>query len=172
MYNEFVLVGPPEDPAGIAHSSNSSLALKAIAQNQSQFISRNDNSGTHNKERELWAAIGQDPAALGSWYLKVGKGMEETLQIAEEKEAYTLSDEGTFYALEDKLSLSILYRGGEDLFNQYRVIVVNPARHPSVNSQAALQFAEWITSEEAQVRIGGYRVRTHQLFTPNQDRRP
>lgn len=169
MYNDFVIVGPPSDPAGIAGMSDAPAALSRIAAAASssservRFVSRGDDSGTHRKERELWSSAGLDPG--DGWYLEVGQGMAESLRMATEQRAYTVSDRATYLAQREGLGLRVLVEGDERLFNQYGVIPVTGARHP----EAARAFARWITGEEAQALIGAYGAERfgRPLFVPN-----
>ena len=151
MYNDFVLVGPPDDPARIADASDAADALRRIATGGCRFVSRGDDSGTHKKERQLWQEAGVAPE--GRWYLEVGQGMGTVLMIAAEKQAYTLSDRGTWLALADAAAQPILCAGDPRLFNPYGVIAVNPARHPEVHYVMAMALIGWLTSPEAQARI-------------------
>lgn len=168
MYNDFVIVGPASDPAGVATASGAAEALTRIARNRARFLSRGDSSGTHMKERALWRAAGIDPApASGRWYWETGTGMGATLNIAAGKSGYTLTDRATWLAFGNKGALKILYAGDPALYNQYGVIQVNPARHPNVNAQGARRLVEWLISDEGQARIGAYRVDGEQLFFPN-----
>ncbi|MBN1129892.1 MAG: substrate-binding domain-containing protein [Chitinispirillaceae bacterium] len=165
MYNDFVIVGPPGDPAGINGQKDAAAALKKIAAAGATFVSRGDESGTHVKEKELWPATGVTPG--GPWYLEAGQGMEAVLMMASEKQAYTLTDRGTFIAVRDKLRLAVLCEGDTVLFNQYGVIAVNPAKYAHVKSAAARMFVEWITASEGQGMIAGFRKNGGQLFFPN-----
>ncbi len=166
MYNDFVLVGPPDDPAAVRGEAVAE-ALRRIARAEALFLSRGDDSGTHKKERALWELAGISPG--GAWYQESGQGMGATLKIASEKGAYTLSDRGTFLNLRDVVDLEVLVEGEEVLFNPYHVIVVNPERHPAVNAEAAKAFAEFLTSSAVQALIGEYgREQFGQpLFVPN-----
>ena len=151
MYNDFVLVGPAADPAGLRGSSDVVMALQQIVQNACLFVSRGDDSGTHQKEQELWKAAAVNPAS--SEYLEVGSGMAATLRIASEKAAYTLTDRATFLAQRDQLQLEVLSFGDLRLRNQYAVILVHPQRHPHVQFQAAQQFADFLLRPETQRMI-------------------
>ncbi len=169
MYNDFVLVGPPEDPAGIATAKTAQDAFQKIFRTRVPFASRGDNSGTNKKEISIWKHAGLSPEGT-SWYLKVGQGMAKTLRIADEKGAYTLTDRGTWLALYDRerMHLKILFEGDPLLFNQYGVMAVNPKRHPYVKYKEAMSFIRWIISPEGQNAIAAYRDRTgHVLFHPN-----
>lgn len=187
MYNDFVLLGPKDDPAGISGSRDVAGALKRIARLQREFVSRGDSSGTHIKEQELWKATGQPlirqertlikagsevvvsmVRPSGDWYKSIGQGMGATLNYATERRAYTLTDRGTYYsyAMADppRTNLVILCEGDARLVNPYGVIAVNPARHPNVNYQAAKKYIEWITSPETQRMIERFEVGGKVLF--------
>ncbi|MHC4660621.1 MAG: ABC transporter substrate-binding protein [Planctomycetota bacterium] len=167
MHNDFIIVGPAEDPAGIKGSSPAE-ALKKIMEKKSTFCSRGDNSGTHFKEKELWKAAGLDPAdASGKWYLELGKGMGGALVVANEKKAYTLTDRSTFITYKMKIALVPLVEGDENLFNPYGVIAVNPEKHPNVNYNAAKKFIDWLVSPEAQKLIADYKKNGEHLFFPD-----
>ena len=148
MYNDFVLVGPPSDPAGIKGLAAAS-ALKKIAGKGAEFISRDDRSGTHARELSLWKSAGIAPAGR-SWYVATGQGMGETARVASEKRAYTLADRGTFLALQKGLDLTILVEGEKDLRNSYRVIVVSPEKHTKTHEKEARRFAEWLVTPTTQ----------------------
>ncbi|MEJ2184096.1 MAG: extracellular solute-binding protein [Nitrospirota bacterium] len=169
MYNDFVIVGPPKDPAGVSRASTASEAMASIARAGAPFVSRGDNSGTNHKELFLWKTAKIDPAGR-SWYLEVGQGMAKTLRIASEKDAYTLTDRGTLLSLKDKekLALAILFQGDPTLFNQYGVMAVNPKRHKHVKYDAAMTFINWLISEDGQKAIGSFTdEHGNQLFHPN-----
>ena len=163
MHNDFVLVGPPGDPAGVAGAGDTTQALQAIAESKAEFASRADESGTHAKELKLWKQAGIDPA--GPWYLKTGQGMGPTLIIASQKRAYTLSDRGTFLATKN-LDSKIVLEGDEALQNPYHVIVV---KHAGTNVGCARAFSRWLTSAPAQRVIGGFGKRKYgqALFYPD-----
>ncbi|HIE26926.1 TPA: tungsten ABC transporter substrate-binding protein, partial [Candidatus Poribacteria bacterium] len=148
MYNDFIIIGPKEDPAGIKGMRDVAMALKQIADNKSPFVSRGDDSGTHKKEKSLWKAAGIVPK--GSWYMETGQGMGPTLQIADEKRGYTMTDRGTYLFYKDKIDLHILVEGDERLFNPYGIIAVNPAKHPHANYVYAMALIGWVTSVEGQ----------------------
>ncbi len=154
MYNDFVLVGAPNDPAGVKGQASIAEAFTRIAGTRSPFVSRGDESGTHAKERAVWRQAGISPE--GDWYIRAGAGMGHVLRLANEKRAYTLSDRGTFLALRKGLDLAILAEGDPLLVNQYSVIVVNPAKHPHVQRQAAQQFADFLLSPETQKTIATF----------------
>jgi len=167
-YNDFIVVGPKNDPAGIKGLKKTSEAFKKIANSGSFFISRADKSGTHMKELKLWELAGINPKGQ-SWYLEAGQGMEKTLRIANEKRAYTLTDRGTWLAVKDRLEeLSLLFEGDPVLFNQYGVMAVNPQRHKHVKYKEAMQFINWLISKEGQSLIGSFKDKNgNQLFVPN-----
>lgn len=161
MYNDFVIVGSADDPAKIKGLGLVEV-LKALNAGKCKFISRGDDSGTHKKELELWKKAGLQPQ--GSWYLSVGKGMGDTLNMANELQAYTIADRGTYASMKDRLNLKILVAGDPMLLNPYGVIAVNPARHPGINYDGAMDFIEFITSERGKKLINGYKVNGDQLF--------
>jgi tungstate transport system substrate-binding protein len=148
MYNPFVLAGPPDDPAGVRSASSAALAFRRIAEHKALFVSRGDESGTHQKEKEIWKEAGLEPH--GDWYRVAGAGMAQVLRVASEKRAYTLSDRGTFLALKDECRLAILHAGDAALVNPYHVITVDPVRHPHVKAEAAQRFAAFLVSPDAQ----------------------
>ena len=163
MYNDFVIVGPPNGPAEHCAGEDAASALGCIAEVRAPFVSRGDDSGTHARERRLWHAAGVQPA--GDWYIQAGQGMGAVLMMASEKGAYALTDRGTFLSLRDALELVVLVEGDEALRNQYTVTTVRGAAVP----EGARAFAEWIVSEDAQRLIGEYGVERfgRRLFTPN-----
>lgn len=166
-YNDFIIVGPKNDPAGIKGLKKAQDAFKRIALSQSLFISRGDKSGTHLKELHIWQIAGINPKGQ-KWYLEAGQGMEKTLRIANEKQAYTLTDRGTWLAIRDKLDLAILFEGDPVLFNQYGVMAVNPQKHKHVKYKEAMQFINWIISKEGQAAIASFKDKFgNQLFIPN-----
>ncbi|MEM7222901.1 MAG: substrate-binding domain-containing protein [Pseudomonadota bacterium] len=168
MYNDFVLIGPKDDPAGIAGQSDAAGALANIAAAKSPFVSRGDDSGTHKKERGLWQAAGSDPAgASGTWYREAGAGMGATLNIAQAMGAYSLSDRATWAAFANRGDLAILLEGDPALFNPYGVILVNEARHPHVKSKDGQALVDWLISERGQATIGAFTLEGEQMFTPN-----
>ena len=168
MYNDFVLVGPPSDPAGIAGQTDAVEALRAIAKAGAPFASRGDDSGTHKAEMRLWVEAGVDAAAAsGGWYRETGAGMGATLNTAIGMGAYTMTDRATWIAFGAKGGHAILAEGDPRLFNQYGVIAVNPARHPGVKAEAGGRFVDWLLSPEGQEAIGSYTVGGQQLFFPN-----
>lgn len=192
MHNDFIIIGPQEDPAGAAKTSTVNDALKAIAEKEVEFISRGDDSGTHTKEQSLWKSSGvpvaeqkraivkkgekievafTEPAGADKWYRSVGQGMGKTLTYADEKRAYTMTDRGTYikykFGKTPPLDLTIVSEGSTELANPYGVIPVNPEKFPEIKSDLAQQFAEWIVSERGQTLIGNYRLIGKQLFYPD-----
>ena len=168
MYNDFVIVGPAADPAGIAAAKDAAAALKGIAQAEALFASRGDESGTHKKELALWEAAGVDPgAASGSWYRETGSGMGATLNAAVGMGAYALTDRGTWISFQNKGDYKILTEGDDRLFNQYGVILVNPERHPRVKAKEGQAFVDWIIGDAGQAAIAGFKLDDQQLFFPN-----
>jgi len=165
MYNDFVIVGPPSDPAGIKGMHNPLAALRKIHASGATFVSRGDDSGTNKKELAYWKAIHIDPK--GAHYLAVGQGMGATLTVAGEKQAYTLSDRATYTTYASKTGLEIMVQGDKRLLNPYGVIAVNPKRYPNVNYKAAMTFVKWLTSPTGQKAIGDYRFKGAQLFHPD-----
>ncbi len=165
MYNDFVIVGPRSDPAGVAKSASVVEVLNKVHASEQPFISRGDDSGTHKRELILWETAGKTPA--GSWYREVGQGMGKILQIANEVDGYTMTDRGTWLAYQSKLSIKLLFEHDKPLFNPYGIIAVNPARHADVNYSAAKKLIDWITSPKAQEMIGKFTVKGQQLFVPS-----
>ena len=164
MYNDFVIVGPANDPAKISGMKNAAKALATIAKDKAIFVSRGDDSGTNKKEKILWKDAGIKPS--GKWYREAGQGMGKVLQMTGEMQGYTLTDRGTWLFMKDKLPLKIVVEGDPKLFNPYGVIAVNPGRYPDINYTGAMAFIAWITSPEGQALIGKYRVNNKQLFIP------
>jgi len=163
MYNDFVIIGPAGDPAHVKGAKTAADALKRIAAAQAIFISRGDESGTHVKEKEIWAAAGINPA--GRWYRSIGQGMGEAIMMATEEQAYTLSDRGTYNAFADrKTNLVILFEGEKGLFNPYGVIAVNPKKFPHVRYDLAMKFIDFITGPTGQAIIGQYQVAGKPVF--------
>jgi tungstate transport system substrate-binding protein len=156
MHNDFVIIGPTADPAGVRKAKTAAEAFKLIAKRRTPFVSRGDKSGTHSKELSLWRKAGVKPA--GTWYMESGMGMGEVLIMAHEKGAYTLTDRGTYLAFqkEGKIKLPILFEGDPTLFNAYGIIAVNPDRHPSVNYIMAMALIGWVTSQEGQRIIADF----------------
>jgi len=169
MYNDFILLGTPSDPAGVREVKEAHQALANVASRKAVFVSRGDNSGTNKKELKLWKAAGIDPKGM-DWYMEVGQGMARTLRIAGEKQAYVLTDRGTYLSLQDKerLNLEIVLEKDPALFNQYGVMAVNPENHPSVQYKEALAFINWLISAEGQRAIASFQDKKgNRLFTPN-----
>ncbi|MHC8510136.1 MAG: ABC transporter substrate-binding protein [Rhodospirillales bacterium] len=178
MYNDFVFIGPPDDPAGMRGATSAAMALRRVSGARAEagaggggealFASRGDDSGTHKKELALWRAAGLDPApASGAWYRETGSGMGATLNIATAMGAYTLTDRATWIAFKNKSGFEIVFEGDEALFNQYGVILVNPERHPHVNAAAGQKFIDWMLSAAGQAAVAAYRQDGKQLFFPN-----
>ena len=168
MYNHFVIVGPAQDPAGVKTTNRASTALKKIAENKSKFISRADNSGTHQKEMSLWAQAAIDPQlGSGIWYLETGSGMGSTLRVAVGLQGYTLADRATWISYGSKENLKILYENNEELVNQYGVVIVNPEIHPHTKYVQAKNFVNWLLSEKGQHAISAFQINNQQLFIPN-----
>ncbi len=169
MYNDFIIVGNNEDPAGIKDLKDAQKAFRKIADVEALFISRGDQSGTHKKESSLWKAVGINPEGKG-WHLESGQGMSKTLRIAFEKRAYTLTDRGTFLSMEDNVrnDLKVLVEDDPALFNQYGVMAINPQKHPSVKYKEAMAFINWLISEEGQKVIASFKdSKGNQMFYPN-----
>jgi len=164
MANDFVIVGPPSDPAKVENADNLKDALNRMINSGAAFVSRGDDSGTHRKELELWEMAGDKPS--GGNYMETGQGMEATLRVADEKRAYTVTDTGTFLAAKNRLGLEVLFRGDKALENPYSAMAVNPGLHPHVNYMGAMAFIAWLTSPQGQAKIASYRVRGRVLFRP------
>ena len=169
MFNDFVIVGPEDDPAGIDGMGSATDALTAIADAEATFVSRGDNSGTHTKELNLWEAAGTEPG--GDWYQETGTGMGEALNVANQQGAYTLSDRGTFISQRSEIDLTILVQGPieggpEILSNPYGIMAVNPGVHENANYDLAMAYIGWITSPGAQNAISEYQMNGEQLFFP------
>jgi tungstate transport system substrate-binding protein len=168
MYNDFALVGPKSDPARIASGRDIVAALKEIAASKSPFASRGDNSGTHAAELRLWKMASIDPTAgKGSWYRETGSGMGPTLNTAAAMNAYALTDRGTWLSFKNRGDLGIAVEGDQRLFNQYGVMLVNPAKHPHVKKELGQQFVDWLISADGQKTIANYKINGEQLFFPN-----
>ncbi len=165
MYNDFVIVGPSDGPAGVAGTSDVVAALAAIAEAEATFASRGDDSGTHQAELRLWAEAGIAPE--GAWYRELGSGMGPTLNTAAQLPAYVLTDRGTWLSFANRGPLEIVVEGDERLFNPYGVILVSPERHPHVKAEAGQAFIDWLVSDEGQQAIAGYAINGEQLFFPN-----
>ena len=168
MYNDFVLIGPKSDPAGIKGMTDVTQALQAIKAKGAPFISRGDRSGTHAAELELWKAAGIDIGKdKGPWYKEIGQGMGAALNTASAANAYVLADRGTWLSFKNRSDLDILLAGDKRLFNQYGVILVNPAKHSHVKQDLGQAFIDWLTSPEGQKAIADYKIEGQQLFFPN-----
>jgi tungstate transport system substrate-binding protein len=165
MYNDFIIVGPISDPAGVAQSKSVAKVLKNIHNAKTPFISRGDDSGTHKRELILWKSAEVQPS--GSWYREVGQGMGKTLQIANEVDGYTMTDRGTWLAYQSKLDIVLLFEDDPPLFNPYGIIAVNPAKHPDANYEGASKLIKWMTSPKAQKMIGEFKIKGQQLFVPS-----
>lgn len=169
MYNDFVIIGPPSDPARVKSMRSAADALKAISASGASFVSRGDKSGTHTKELSLWKKAGVEPTGQ-KWYLEVGQGMEKTQRVADEKKAYTLTDRGTWLATKDKdkLDLVIVLEGDTALFNQYGIMAVNPEKHKHVKYKESMEFVNWIISKEGQDAVAAFKDKNgNPLFIPN-----
>ena len=170
MYNDFVILGPQNDPAKVKRTTLAVEGFKKIQEKEVIFVSRGDNSGTNMRENQIWDAAGKQPVESDKWYLSVGQGMSKTIRIASEKQGYTLSDRGTWLSIQDKekLDLAIIFEGDPVLFNQYGVMIVNPKNHPHVKYQAAGIFVDWLASPAGQQAIGAFKDKLGNiLFTPN-----
>ncbi|HEX6000365.1 MAG TPA: extracellular solute-binding protein [Hyphomicrobiaceae bacterium] len=168
MYNDFVVIGPKSDPAGIKGGKDVIAAFKAIAAKGSPFVSRGDKSGTHSAELRLWKAAGLDPAGTKpTWYRPIGQGMGAALNTAGGMGAYVLSDRGTWISFKNKGDLEIVVEGDKRLFNQYGIMLVNPAKHPHVKKELGQKFIDWVLSPEGQGAIRDYKIQGKQLFFPN-----
>ncbi len=166
MYNDFIVVGPANDPAGIQGGKDVVAGLKKVAGSGTKFISRGDNSGTDVMEKSYWKLAGIEPKGQ-PWYVSAGLGMGEVLNMAAQLPGYTLSDRATYGAYRARTSLAIAIEGDPRMFNPYGIIAVNPARHPGTNYADAMKLVEWITSREGQAAIAGYKVEGEQLFFPD-----
>lgn len=169
MHNDFVLVGADNDPANIKQAKSIKDAMQRIAVAKAQFISRGDDSGTHKKEIELWQMAGITPS--GDWYIQAGQGMAVALKIAEQKQAYTLADRGTYLAMQN-LSLTIVLADQPPLHNPYHIMAVNPAKHPHIRHHLAKQYSDFITSAAGQAIISGFKIAGQQLFYADAVSRP
>ncbi len=168
MYNDFVIIGPANDPAGIAGLEDAVAAFKKIAAAKATFLSRGDKSGTNEEELRLWAEAGIDVKQPGGdWYRDTGSGMGATLNTAAGIGGYTLADRGTWLSFKNRADLKILVEGDKRLFNQYGVMLVNPERHPNVKREWGQAFIDWLTSPSGQQTIAGYKINGEQLFFPN-----
>jgi len=166
MYNDFVLIGPNNDPAKIKGEKDVLVAMKKIADAKWKFVSRGDDSGTDQMERGYWKDLGIQPAGQ-RWYSAAGQGMGEVLMMSGEMRAYTLTDRGTYISFRDKIGLPILMQGDARMFNPYGIIAVNPKKYPKTNYQGATELINWMTSPEGQKLIGDFKVGGEQLFIPS-----
>lgn len=165
MHNDFILLGPSHDPAQVKQAGSLADAMLRIHKSGQEFISRGDDSGTHKKELELWQVVEINPQ--GKWYLSVGQGMGQVLQVADEKLAYTLSDRGTWLAYRDKIEIGIVFENTPELENPYHLILVNPERHPHAKFDLAREYAKYVTGEEGQKIIREFAVNGQPLFYPD-----
>ena len=172
MYNDFVVIGPKADPAGVAGGADTIASFRRIAEARAPFITRGDDSGTHKAELRFWADAGIDPKAASAaggkgWYTDIGGGMGPALNMAAATNAYTLADRGTWLSFRNRQDLAIAVQGDKRLFNQYGVMLVNPARHPSVKAELGRRFIAWLVSPAGQDSIAAYRINGEELFFPN-----
>jgi tungstate transport system substrate-binding protein len=168
MYNDFIIVGPKADPAKVAGSNDVLDALRKIAAAKAPFVSRGDRSGTHQAELRYWTAAGLDlDAVKGEWYRDIGQGMGPALNMAAASNAYVLSDRGTWLSFKNRRDLAIAVEGDKRLFNQYGVMLVNPAKHPNVKAKDGQAFVDWLISPDGQAAIAGYKIDGQQPFFPN-----
>lgn len=167
MYNDFVIVGPPDDPAGLDKAKSAKEAMGRIASHQATFVSRGDDSGTHKKERSIWKSVGVEP--LGQWYREAGQGMGKVLQITAEMNGYTLTDRGTWLAYENKTPLRIVFEKDPALFNPYSIIAIGTKRFPDTNYDGAMDLVKWFITPSTQQLIADYKLNNEQLFTPAAD---
>jgi tungstate transport system substrate-binding protein len=165
MYNDFVIVGPGKDPAGIRKARTAAEAFALIAAAEAAFVSRGDDSGTHRAELRVWEETGLRPR--GSWYRELGSGMGATLNTAAAMDAYVLADRGTWISFANRRDLQILLEGDRELFNQYGSLLLNPERHPHLKHELAAEWHAWLTSEAGQSAIAGFKLNDEQLFFPN-----
>lgn len=171
MYNDFILIGPKSDPAGVSGTKDITAALTEIQTKGAPFVSRGDKSGTHSAELRLWKEAGIDIAAVkGDWYREIGQGMGAALNTAGATNAYVLSDRATWLSFKNRGELDIAVEGDKRLFNQYGVMLVNPEKHPSVKADLGQRFIDWLVSPEGQEAIGEYKIDGQQLFFPNAER--
>ena len=162
MYNDYVLLGPPDDPAGVGKSNSAPDAFRGIASKGSPFISRGDESGTHQKEKEIWASAGIVPR--GAWYIEAGQGMGEVIMMAAQKRGYTLADRGTYIAFRKKADIVVLRQGDRNLWNPYGIIAVNPEQHAHVKYDLATKLIDFVTGAEGKALIAGFKVDGEVLF--------
>ncbi len=170
MYNDFVIVGPPADPAGVSGMSDVAAAMAKIAESNAPFASRGDDSGTHKAELRLWKDAGVDVnAASGGWYRETGSGMGATLNTGTGMGAYVMTDRATWISFGNKGDYQVAVQGDAKMFNQYGIILVNPEKHPNVKAEQGQKFIDWVLSEEGQSAIASYKIDGQQLFFPNAD---
>ncbi|MBI2586178.1 MAG: substrate-binding domain-containing protein [Rhodospirillales bacterium] len=168
MYNDYIVVGPPADPAKVGGMKDAKEAFKKIAAAQAPFVSRGDNSGTHKAELQLWKAAGVDPKkASGKWYREAGSGMGAALNTGVGMGAYVLTDRGTWISFKNKGDFKIQVEGAKDLFNQYGIMLVNPKKHPKVKAKEGQAFIDWLLGSEGQKAIADFKLAGRQLFFPN-----
>lgn len=167
MYNDFIFIGPANDPDGLAKATSINDVMRRLATGKVPFISRGDNSGTNMEEVRLWKAAGISPTDKDKWYRESGSGMGATLRMATEMKAYTLSDRATWISFNHKMDAKIVYQHNPALFNQYGIIMVNPKVHPAVNVKGAKIFIKWMLSKHGQALIAAYKLDGQQLFVPN-----
>lgn len=165
MYNDFIIVGPKRDPAGVRGSKDVTAAMKKISASGAKFVSRGDESGTHQMEKDYWKSAGV--AAPGAWYVSAGQGMGQVLTMAGQLEGYTLTDRATYAAYKDKTGLETLVEGDPKMFNPYGIIAVNPQKHPTVNNHGAMALVNWMTAPEGRQAIAAFKINGVQMFFPN-----
>ena len=165
MHNDFIIIGPGTDPAGIKNAKDIVEAMSLLIEEKHVFVSRGDDSGTNKKEKNLWKMTGSEPS--DDWHLSVGQGMAVVLRIADDKEAYTLTDRGTYLAYRDKIKLRVIFENDPELFNPYHVIMVNPKKHPHVKIDMARNYSDFIRSKEGQVLIRDFKINDNILFHPD-----
>jgi len=165
MYNDFIIVGPKRDPAGVRGSKDVAAAMKKISTSSAKFVSRGDESGTHQMEKDYWKSAAV--AAQGTWYVSAGQGMGQVLTMAGQFDGYTLTDRATYAAYKDKTGLETLVEGDPKMFNPYGIIAVNPQKHPSVNNQGAMALVNWMTSPEGLKAIADFKINGVQMFFPS-----
>ena len=164
MYNDFIIVGPKRDPAGVRGSKDVTAAMKKISASGAKFVSRGDESGTHQMEKDYWKSAGV--AAPGAWYVSAGQGMGQVLTMAGQLEGYTLTDRATYAAYKDKTGLETLVEGDPKMFNPYGIIAVNPQKHPTVNNHGAMALVNWMTAPEGRQAIAAFKINGVQMFFP------
>lgn len=165
MYNDFVIIGPADDPAGVGDAEDISSVMQRIAENKAAFASRGDDSGTHRAEQRLWEDAGVE--LEGNWYRELGSGMGPTLNTAAAMNAYVMADRATWISFDNRQELEIVFEGDDALFNQYGSLLLSEEKHPHLKHDLAQQWHEWLLSEEGQTAIGSYELRGEQLFFPN-----